>query len=319
MTDSLLHFLQLIQRNSSRPTEPAENSNRKKVTVQSLQRLYKKNVPITVMTAYDYPSGLMCDKTGMDICLVGDSLAMTALGYESTNDISFDEMLHHSRAVARGCKNSFIVGDLPFGTYETSANQALDSSIRFLREGKVGAVKFEGGKEVFEQVCKIVSAGIPVMAHIGLTPQRASALGGYKVQGKTVEKAKKLLEDALALQEAGAFSLVLEAIPTPVATFITKRLTIPTIGIGAGPHCSGQVLVYLDMLGMFDRFMPKFCKVYGEVGSITENALLEFKKEVIAKSFPDEKLHCYSMESAEEAERFKDWVAQVESSDNVNI
>jgi 3-methyl-2-oxobutanoate hydroxymethyltransferase len=230
---------------------------RKKVTLQTIQNLYKSNTPITVLTAHDYPSGVFIEKSGIDICLVGDSLAMVALGYDTTTKITLEEMMHHSRAVARGSKNAFLVGDLPFGTYETSPTQALESSIRFIREGNVEAVKLEGGVEMAPTIQKITSVGIPVLGHVGLTPQRATSLGGFKVQGNTVEKAQKLLEDALALQEAGCFAIVLEAVPEIVATYITQKLKIPTIGIGAGNGCSGQVLVQLDALGVYDKFLPK--------------------------------------------------------------
>ncbi|KAJ3101808.1 hypothetical protein HDU97_001034 [Phlyctochytrium planicorne] len=243
------------------------------------------------------------------MCLVGDSLAMVALGYDSTNRITLDEMIHHSKAVARGCKNPFIVGDLPFGTYETSPDQAVQSAIKFIREGMVEAVKLEGGVEMAPTIERITKVGIPVLGHIGLTPQRASALGGFKVQGKTVEKAKKLLEDAKALQEAGCFAVVLEAVPSPVATYITQKIGIPTIGIGAGNGCSGQVLVQLDMLGMFDKFLPKqaFCKLFANLDPAIVAALKTYSDEVKARTFPAAE-HTYGMDAGE-AEKFKEWCA----------
>ncbi|ORZ12018.1 3-methyl-2-oxobutanoate hydroxymethyltransferase, partial [Absidia repens] len=230
---------------------------RRKVTIQNLNRMYKHGEPISMMTAQDYPSGLMVDRSGIDICLVGDSLAMVALGYDSTNPLTVDEMLHHSRAVARGSKAPFLVADLPYGSYEVSAEEAVRASLRFLKEGNVEAVKLEGGKEMADTIRRITSVGVPVMAHIGLTPQRQSALGGFRVQGKTAKQALGLVEDALAVQEAGAFAVVLEAMPAQIAGHITQQLSIPTIGIGAGVMCSGQVLVLNDALGLFDRFVPK--------------------------------------------------------------
>ncbi|KAI7878201.1 3-methyl-2-oxobutanoate hydroxymethyltransferase, partial [Lichtheimia hyalospora FSU 10163] len=230
---------------------------RSKVTIKTLNRLYKHGEPITMMTAQDYPSGMMADRAGMDMCLVGDSLAMVALGYDSTNPLTVDEMLHHCRAVARGCKSSFLVCDLPYGSYEADPTDAVRVSLRFLKEGNAEAVKLEGGKEMAETIERITRVGIPVVGHIGLTPQRQSALGGFRVQGKTAKQAQQLLEDALAVQEAGAFMMVLEAMPEEIATYITQQLKVPTIGIGAGVHCSGQVLVQNDALGLFDRFVPK--------------------------------------------------------------
>ncbi|KAI8331170.1 3-methyl-2-oxobutanoate hydroxymethyltransferase, partial [Chlamydoabsidia padenii] len=230
---------------------------RRKVTIQNINRMYKHGEPISMMTAQDYPSGLMVDRSGIDICLVGDSLAMVALGYDSTNPLTVEEMLHHCRAVARGSKASFLVADLPYGSYEVGPEEAVRTSLRFLKEGNMEAVKLEGGKEMAETIRRITSVGVPVMAHIGLTPQRQSALGGFRVQGKTAKQALGLVEDALAVQEAGAFAVVLEAMPAPIADHITQQLSVPTIGIGAGVQCSGQVLVLNDALGLFDRFVPK--------------------------------------------------------------
>ncbi|KAJ3298163.1 hypothetical protein HK104_011084 [Borealophlyctis nickersoniae] len=283
---------------------------RKKVTLHTLRKLYEKNEPIAVMTAHDYPSGVFVERSGIDLCLVGDSLAMVALGYESTNQISLDEMIHHSRAVARGCKTPFIVADLPFGTYERNPEQALDSAIRFIREGNVEAVKLEGGVEMTDTIKKITSVGIPVLGHIGLTPQRQTALGGFRVQGKTADKAGLLLEDALALQSAGCFAIVLEAIPEPVATFITQQLNIPTIGIGAGPGCSGQVLVQLDALGVYDKLTPKFCKVYADVGKMSIAGLENYVKDVKARTFPASGANTYQMEKGE-LEKFQEWTRTI--------
>ncbi|KAI9002247.1 ketopantoate hydroxymethyltransferase [Gaertneriomyces semiglobifer] len=259
------------------------------------------------MTAHDYPSGTYCDLAEMEICLVGDSLAMVALGYNSTNAVTFDEMLHHCRAVARGCKTSFLVGDMPFGTYETSPEQAVTNAVRMVREGRMEAVKLEGGVEMAPTVAKITSVGIPVLGHIGLTPQRASSLGGFKAQGKTLEKAKSMLMDALALQKAGCFAIVLEAVPEAVATYITEQLSIPTIGIGAGPGCSGQVLVALDTLGVYDRHVPKFCKIYANVGQVSVDGLKAFASEVKSGVFPEPGTHTYKMGAGEE-QKFLEWV-----------
>ncbi|KAI9337546.1 ketopantoate hydroxymethyltransferase [Obelidium mucronatum] len=265
--------------------------------------------PITVMTAHDYPSGVFCEKGEMDICLVGDSLAMVALGYDSTTRITLDEMLHHCRAVARGSKTPFLIGDMPFGTYEKSPEHALDNAIRMIREGHMEAVKLEGGIEMAETCRRIVNVGIPVLGHIGLTPQRATSLGGFRAQGTSLIKAQNLLKDAKALEEAGCFSIVLESVPSPVAEFITGQLNIPTIGIGAGPHCSGQVLVQMDMIGIYDKFTPKFCKLYERLDPLIVNALTKYGEEVRNRSFPDIKSHTYSMEKGEE-DKFLKWVKE---------
>ncbi|KAI8062194.1 3-methyl-2-oxobutanoate hydroxymethyltransferase, partial [Gongronella butleri] len=230
---------------------------RSKVTIKNLAKMYRQGEPISMMTAQDYPSGLMVDRAGIDVCLVGDSLAMVALGYDSTNPLTVDEMLHHCRAVARGCKSSFLVVDLPYGSYESGPEDAVRTALRFIKEGNAEAVKLEGGKEMAETIRRLTSVGIPVVGHIGLTPQRQSSLGGFRVQGKTATQATRMLEDAMAVQDAGAFMMIVEAMPEEVATCITQKLKVPTIGIGAGVHCSGQVLVYNDAMGIFDRFVPK--------------------------------------------------------------
>ncbi|KAG1463691.1 hypothetical protein G6F56_005230 [Rhizopus delemar] len=248
--------------------------------------MYKRNEPISVMTAQDYPSGLMVDQAGIDMCLVGDSLAMVALGYDSTNPLTVEDMLHHCRAVSRGAKAPFLVVDLPFGSYEACPEDAVRVALRFLKESKAEAVKLEGGIELAETIRRITRAGIPVMGHIGLTPQRQSALGGFRVQGKTPKQARRVLEDALAVQEAGAFSMVIEAVPAEVGTYITQQLKVPTIGIGAGVGCSGQVLVQNDALGLFDRFVPKFTKQYCNLNQIMTNALREYHEEVKSRQFP---------------------------------
>ncbi|CAB4432847.1 unnamed protein product [Rhizophagus irregularis] len=288
------------------------NPNRAKVTINTIQKLYKSKEPITVLTAHDYPTGLFVEKAGIEICLVGDSLGMVALGYQNTSPITMEEMLHHCRAVTRGAKSSFLVGDMPFGSYETSPTNALKNAIRFVKEGNMEGVKLEGGSEMLETIQKITRIGIPVMGHIGLTPQRQSSLGGYKLQGNTADKAKKLIEDAKSLQEAGCFAIVLEAIPEPIATCVTKILRIPTIGIGAGAGTNGQVLVQQDMLGIFDRFMPRFCKHYAKLDKIVTDAIKTYREEVKTGVFPA-KEHSYPMEK-EEYEKFIQFINEDETS-----
>ena len=259
------------------------------------------------MTAHDFPTGTLVDKAGIDMTLVGDSLAMVALGYTSTSEITMDEMLHHCRAVARGTRSSFLVADLPFGTYETNADQAVNNAVRMLKEGKAEAVKLEGGKEMAPTIARLTQVGIPVLGHIGLTPQRQASLGGYKVQGKTVAKAKAMIEDALALQQAGCYAIVLEAVPEPVARHITDVLNIPTIGIGAGAGCSGQVLVQQDMLGLYGR-VPRFCKTYRSLADEIVGAMKEYSADVKSGAFPAAE-HCYPMPQ-EELNRFMKMIGQ---------
>nr|KAJ3415129.1 hypothetical protein HK105_001596 [Polyrhizophydium stewartii] len=297
---------------SPQAVAPVTGSDRKKVTITTLRKLHREGTPITVMTAHDYATGVLVERAGFDICLVGDSLAMVALGYDSTNKIKFEEMMHHSRAVARGSKCAFLVGDMPFGTYEASPEDAVRNAIRYMHEGDVEAVKLEGGAEIQETIRRITSVGVPVMGHIGLTPQRQASLGGFKVQGKTLERAQQLLKDALALQDAGCFSIVLEAVPHPVATFITKQLSVPTIGIGAGPQTSGQVLVMMDALGIYDRLSPKFSNVYAAVGEIANDGLRRYIEEVRARKFPAVGVNTYKMSPGEE-ERFIEWSASYEA------
>ncbi|KAG0276733.1 hypothetical protein BGZ95_007128 [Linnemannia exigua] len=265
-TDSRRHF-------SSRPSDQPIHHVRSKVTLATLRKLYKRGEPITVLTAHDFPTGTLVDKAGIDMTLVGDSLAMVALGYPSTSEITLDEMLHHCRAVARGTRSSFLVADMPFGTYETSAEQAINTAVRLMKEGKA----------------------------------EAASLGGFKVQGKTAAKAKGIIEDALALQEAGCYGVVLEAVPEPVATHITSILKIPTIGIGAGVGCSGQVLVQQDMLGLYGR-VPKFCKTYRSLADEIVGALKEYSADVKSGAFPAEE-HCYPMPQ-EELNRFMRMIGQ---------
>ncbi|RLC80031.1 MAG: 3-methyl-2-oxobutanoate hydroxymethyltransferase [Chloroflexi bacterium] len=267
---------------------------RKKVTILDLQAKKRKGERITMLTAYDYPTALLVDRAGIDMILVGDSLAMVVLGHENTLAVTMDEMIHHCKAVSRGAKTPFLVGDMPFMSYQVSKTQAVANAGRFLKEGGMDAVKLEGGQEMAETIKAIVDAGIPVMGHIGLTPQSISKLGGYRVQGRDIKAALKLIDDALALEEAGCFSIILEAIPDRVATLITERLSIPTIGIGAGPHCDGQVLVIHDMVGLFDRFTPKFVKKYTNINVEILKALQGFKEDVEKGIFPGPE-HSYSI------------------------
>lgn len=267
---------------------------RKKVTILDLQEKKQRGEPITMLTAYDYPTALLVDRAGIDIILVGDSLAMVVLGHENTVAVTMEEMLHHCKAVARGAKYPLLVGDMPFLSYQVDRREAVRNAGRFLKEGGMDVVKLEGGQEMADTVKAIVDAGIPVMGHIGLTPQSISKLGGFRVQGKSVEAAKKLLADAAALEEAGAFSIILEAVPDRLAQLITERVKIPTIGIGAGPHCDGQVLVIHDLIGLFDRFTPKFVKRYANIFPILTQALEQYKEEVLSGAFPGRE-HSFTM------------------------
>lgn len=265
-----------------------------------------------MITAHDFPSAHVAEHAGMDVILVGDSLAMVAMGLEDTSSILLEEMILHCRSVARGASSSFIVGDLPMGSYEVSPEQALQSAIRMVKEGHVHAVKLEGGSEMAPTIAKITTAGIPVLAHIGLTPQRQNSLGGFRVQGKSVAGALKVLQDAKAVQEAGAFGMVVEAVPEKVATLVTERLRIPTIGIGAGSGCSGQVLVQVDMAGNFPpgRKVPKFVKKFGDIWGEASRAIEAYRDEVKSRTYPTPE-HTYPMKKDELAE-FERLVGDVE-------
>ena len=243
---------------------------------------------LAVITASDYSSGLFADQAGADMVLVGDSLAMVALGLDDTLSVTMDEMLHHTRAVSRGVSNALLVGDMPFMSYQPSVEMAVTNAGRFLAEGGARAVKLEGGGTFAPHVKAMVASGIPVMGHIGLTPQFIANLGGFKAQGKTAEAVRILLDDALALARAGCFSLVLEAMPAEAAAYITSRTPVPTIGIGAGPDCDGQVLVQHDLLGLFDRFTPRFVKRYAELGQAAQEALSAFCDDIRSGAFPAE-------------------------------
>ena len=247
-----------------------------------------------MVTAYDYAMMTQVDKSEIDMILVGDSLAMTMLGYESTVPVNMDTMIIFQQAVARAGRHTFLVGDLPFLSYEVSIEKAVENAGRIMKEGFMDAVKLEGGERMADTVAAIVRAGIPVMGHIGLTPQSASQLGGFTVQGRDTAGAKQIIKDALALERAGAFSVVLEAVPAPVAAIITENISIPTIGIGAGPDCDGQVLVIHDLLGLFERFVPKFVKRYASLGADLQKALNTYAAEVREGSFPAPE-HSFSM------------------------
>ncbi|MDL1955940.1 MAG: 3-methyl-2-oxobutanoate hydroxymethyltransferase [Candidatus Desulfofervidus auxilii] len=264
----------------------------KKITLLDLKTKKEKKEKITMLTAYDYPLARLVDEVGIDTILVGDSLGMVVLGYENTLPVTMTEMLHHIKAVKRGVKRAFLIGDLPFMSYQASIKEAVKNAGRFMKAG-CDAVKLEGGKEVVDKIKAIVDAGIPVLAHIGLTPQSLSKLGGYRVQGTDVESAIRLIEDALALEEAGAFGVVLECIPYQLAKLITEKLSIITIGIGAGPYCDGQVLVIHDLLGLFEKFTPKFVKVYANLALQIKEAIMNYKQEVEKGIFPDIE-HAYS-------------------------
>ena len=274
-------------------TKPA-NPPRAKVSILDLQTKTEKGERFTMVTAYDYPTAVIVDKAGIDVILVGDSLAMVVLGLPNTVSVTMDEMLHHCRAVARGAQHPLLVGDMPFMSYQVDTKEAVHNAGRFLKEGNMDVVKLEGGIKMAPVTKAIVDAGIPVMGHIGLTPQTVSKLGGFKVQGKDASAAQQLVEDALALEEAGCFSIVLEAIPDRLAKLISQKLTIPTIGIGAGPDCDAQVLVTHDMVGLFDRFTPKFVKRYINIHEQMVEALQQYKAEVEEGSFPGPE-HCFTI------------------------
>lgn len=269
----------------------------KRVTVPDVIAA-KGNRKLTEMTAYDHPTALWVDESGIDMILVGDSLAMVVLGHDDTLSVGMEEMLHHTRAVARSAKNALVIGDMPFLSYHASIEQAVLNAGRFIKEARAQAVKLEGGRRVVPQVKAIVDAQIPVQGHIGLTPQSLAQFGGFKVQGRTAEAAKVLIEDAQALAEAGCFSIVLEGIPAPIAAMITEAVPIPTIGIGAGPDCDGQVLVIHDLLGLFERFTPRFVKQYVKLAPSIKNALATFKDEVERGVFPAPE-HTFAMDEQE--------------------
>ena len=260
-----------------------------RITINQIRDMKQKGEKITMLTAYDYSTAKIVDEVGVPLILVGDSLGMVVLGYESTVPVTMEDMLHHTKAVVRGTKHTMIVGDMPFMTYHISIDDALKNATRFIQEAGAQAIKLEGGVTVAEKVKRIVECGIPVMGHIGLTPQSIHQFGGFRVQGRTPEAAVKMLKDAQALEEAGAFAVVLETVPTPLATLITQKIGIPTIGIGAGVGCDGQVQVINDILGSYTDFVPKHAKQYAKLADIMSSAITEYYNEVKAGTFPTAK------------------------------
>ncbi|MCI9003858.1 MAG: 3-methyl-2-oxobutanoate hydroxymethyltransferase [Lachnospiraceae bacterium] len=266
-----------------------------KNTVVTIQKAKENKEKVTMLTAYDYSMAKLIDEAGIEMILVGDSLGMVMLGYEDTLSVTMEDMIHHTRAVARGVKNAMVVADMPFLSYQTSVYDAVCNAGRLMKEGRAQAVKLEGGREFAEHIRAITNASIPVVGHLGLTPQSLNAFGGFKVQGKTQEAAQKLLEDARIIEEAGAVAVVLECVPAKLASLVTEKIHIPTIGIGAGAGCDGQVLVYQDMLAMFGDFKPKFVKRFGEIGTQMKEAFQKYSEEVKAGTFPAEE-HTFKIE-----------------------
>ncbi len=259
-----------------------------KNTVSTFRSMKERGEKISMLTAYDYSTAKLIDEAGIDGILIGDSLGNVMLGYEDTISVTMEDMIHHSRAVSRGAKSALVICDMPFLSYQTSVYDAVVNAGRLMKEGRAQAVKLEGGREVCPQIRAIVDASIPVCAHLGLTPQSINAIGGFKVQGKTETAARKIIDDAKAVQEAGAFAITLEAVPAKLATLITESVDVPTIGIGAGSGCDGQVLVYQDMLGMFSDFTPGFVKRFANVGDVMKDAFRSYDGEVKAGTFPSE-------------------------------
>ncbi len=279
-------------------TRPAGNDAspdpRPKITVPAFREKRRRGEPITVLTAYDYPTARALDAAGVDAILVGDSLAMVVLGHPDTLGVTMNEMLHHARAVSRGARSALLIGDMPFMSYQADVGEAVRNAGRFLQEAGMNAVKLEGGRAFAPTVRAIVRAGIPVQGHLGLTPQSLNQLGGWRVQGRTAQAARTLLEDALTLEDSGCFSIVLESVPARLAAYITQRLEVPTIGIGAGAGTSGQVLVTHDLLGLYDRFTPRFAKCYADLGQAMVAAFAAFRADVTARVFPGAE-HAYAL------------------------
>lgn len=278
---------------------------KKKKTIGDFFEMKRKGQKITFVTSYDYPTATFAEKAEIDMILVGDSLGMCVYGYDGTMPVTMDQMIVHSEAVRRGALSTFVIGDMPFLSYQVSDQEAVENSGRFFKEANVDAVKLEGGVRVASRIKAIVDAGMLVMGHIGLTPQSSSQLGGFKAQGRTLESAKVQIQDAMAVQEAGASIILLEAIPPEVAGYITESLSIPVLSIGAGPHCDGQLLIVSDMLGVFEAFTPKFVKRYAEVAKISTEALTAYVEDVRSGAFPEPR-HYYPM-IPEELEKFQDW------------
>ncbi|MEW6244386.1 MAG: 3-methyl-2-oxobutanoate hydroxymethyltransferase [Bacillota bacterium] len=277
---------------------------RSKVTIQTLREKMAKGQPITMITGYDYPMALLEERAGIDIILVGDSLGMTILGYDSTLPVTMDVMVEHCKAVRRGAPTAYVIGDMPYMSYQVSVEEAVRNAGRFMKEAGVDAVKLEGGRNVVDVVEALTKATIPVMGHLGLTPQSMAMLGGFKAQGRDIQAAEAIINDAKAIEEAGAVSILLEAVPPEVAKVITDRAGIPIISIGAGPHCHGQLLIVHDMLGFFDAFTPKFVKKYANLNSIILDALQQYRQDVENRVFPSDE-HCYKMQ-ADALAKFKE-------------
>jgi 3-methyl-2-oxobutanoate hydroxymethyltransferase len=271
---------------STLPQNIEEQTAHKIITTRSFRQKKEHGEPIAMLTGYDFPTALVLAEAGIDAILVGDSVGMVVLGYENTLPVKMEEMLHHCRAVARGARNSFLIGDMPFMSYQVSIEDAIRNAGRFLQEGGMQAVKLEGGHERLPTIRAILGAGIPVMGHLGLTPQSINLLGGFRPQGRNAVSAERLLEDALLLEEAGCFSLVLESVPGRLAELVSKRLLIPTIGIGAGAGCDGQVLVTHDLLGLFVKFTPRFVRKYADLHGVMKEAFMNYIEDVRSQNFP---------------------------------
>jgi 3-methyl-2-oxobutanoate hydroxymethyltransferase len=279
-----------------------------KLPLTELDELKRRGQKIAMVTAYDFPSGRIADAAGVELVLVGDSAAMTVLGHDSTVPATMEELLILTRAVTRGAKRPLVIADMPFGSFQVSDEAAVENAVRFVKEAGADAVKLEGGGPTLSRVQAIVGAGIPVMGHVGLTPQSATMLGGFKAQGRTAEKAERLYEDALALQAAGSFAVVLEAVPAPVAGRVTEALSVPTIGIGAGSACDGQVLVWHDLLGLYEGKAPRFVKRYADLAVEARRAIEAYVADVREGRFPEER-HTYAIPD-EELESFEGWLAE---------
>jgi len=290
---------------STLPTNLTTQNTRKKISTLTFRQKKERGEPITVLTAYDYPTSLGLDQAGIDAILVGDSLGMVVLGYENTLPVTMEDVLHHCNAVARGARAALLIGDMPFMSYQVSTEEAIRNAGRLLQHGGMEAVKLEGGRERLGAIRAILGAGIPVMGHLGLTPQSVNLLGGFRPQARTAITARRLLEDALLLEEAGCFSLVLESVPARLAEMVSKRLVIPTIGIGAGAGCDGQVLVTHDLLGLFDRFTPKFVRRYADLHTEMQRAFTAFIADVQGRTFPAQE---HSVEMPDE-----EWEALVQN------
>lgn len=283
---------------------------KKKLMIHDFYEMKRNGEKITWLTAYDFPTAQFAEAAGIEMLLVGDSLGMCVYGYKGTVPVTMDQCIVHSEAVRRAAPNTFVVGDMPFMSYQSSDIQAVDNAGRFLKEADVDAIKLEGGQRILSRIKAILDAGIVVIGHIGLTPQSSGQLGGHKAQGRTVESAQMVIEDALAIHEAGAHMLLLEAVPPEVAGFITRKLPIPVLSIGAGMNCDGQLLIVSDMLGQFQAFTPKFVKKYANIAEVATNAMKEYHEEVKQGTFPQDE-HCYHMKKGEE-EGFQELIKRYE-------